>query len=40
MNEIRIVSTVNKNDDFLVLNVTNQFEGLGRRKTSERMQQN
>jgi hypothetical protein len=38
MNEIMSAATVNWDDEFLVLNVTNQFEGLGSIKTSESIQ--
>jgi hypothetical protein len=38
MNKIMGVATVNKDDDFLMLNIANELEGLWRREASEGMQ--
>ena len=37
MNKIMGASTINKNDDLPMLNVTNYLEGLGRREASEKI---
>jgi hypothetical protein len=40
MNKIMGASTINKDGDFPMLNVTNYLEGLGSREASERIQGN
>jgi hypothetical protein len=37
MNKIMGASTINKNDDLPMLNVTNYLEGLGNREASEHL---
>jgi hypothetical protein len=38
MNKIMGATTVNKDDDFLMLNISNELEGLWRREDNEGMQ--
>jgi hypothetical protein len=40
MNKIMGVSTVNKDDDLMMLNVTKSLEGLGSREVNESIQGN
>jgi hypothetical protein len=40
MNKLMGVSTVNGDDDLMMLNVTNELEGLGSRESSESIQGN
>jgi hypothetical protein len=40
MNKIMGASTINKNDDIPMFNVTNYLEGLESREASERIQEN